>query len=101
MGIDKNNTAYYCYTPHDGSPHVAVSHDGGQTWTDDHDIGASVGVVQAVFPEAVAGDPGRAACGFLGTDKSGNLGHRTFPRTWDLFISPPYAGSQQRTTVKA
>jgi hypothetical protein len=101
MGIDKNNTAYYCYTPHDGSPHVAVSHDGGQTWTDDHDIGASVGVVQAVFPEAVAGDPGRAACGFLGTDKSGNLGSGTFPGRWYLFIATTYDGGKTWTTVNA
>src|SRR3954464_1473709 len=43
MGIDKNNTAYYCYTPHDGSPHVAVSHDGGQTRDEDHPIRASRG----------------------------------------------------------
>jgi hypothetical protein len=35
IGIDKNNTVYDCYTPNDGSPHVAVSHDRGQTWSDD------------------------------------------------------------------
>jgi len=29
VGIDKNNTAYYCYTPNDGSPHVALSDDVG------------------------------------------------------------------------
>jgi hypothetical protein len=101
VGIDKNNTAYYCYTPNDGSAHVAVSHDGGQTWTDDHDIGASVGVVQAVFPEAVAGDPGRAACGFVGTDTSGNLGSGTFPGRWYLFIATTYDGGKTWTTVNA
>ncbi|HEX4323719.1 MAG TPA: PKD domain-containing protein [Gaiellaceae bacterium] len=101
MGIDKNNTAYYCYTPNDGSAHVAVSHDGGQTWTDDHDIGASVGAVQAVFPEAVAGDPGRASCGFLGTDKPGNLGSGTFPGRWYLYIATTYDGGKTWTTVNA
>ncbi|HEU5216266.1 MAG TPA: PKD domain-containing protein [Gaiellaceae bacterium] len=101
IGIDKDNTAYYCYTPNDGSAHVAVSHDGGQTWTDDHDIGASVGVVQAVFPEAVAGDSGRAACGFLGTDRAGNLGSGSFPGRWYLFIATTYDGGKTWTTVNA
>ena len=101
IGIDKNNTAYYCYTPNDGSPHVALSHDGGQTWTDDHDIGASVGVVQAVFPEAVAGDPGRASCGFLGTDKSGNFNSSSFDGRWYLFIATTYDGGSTWTTVNA
>lgn len=101
IGIDKDNTVYDCYTPNDGSPHVAVSHDRGQTWTDDHDIGASVGVVQAVFPEAVAGDSGRAACGFLGTDKAGNFGSSSFPGRWYLFIATTYDGGKTWTTVNA
>jgi len=101
IGIDRDNTAYYCYTPHDGSAHVAVSHDGGKTWTDDHDLGASVGVVQAVFPEAVAGDPGRASCGFLGTDTAGNLQSTSFPGKWYLFIATTYDGGKTWTTVNA
>jgi hypothetical protein len=101
IGIDKNNTAYYCYTPNDGSAHVAVSHDGGQTWTDDHDIGASVGAVQAVFPEAVAGDPGRAACGFLATDKAGDFDSSSFPGRWYLYIATTYDGGKTWTTVNA
>jgi PKD repeat protein len=101
IGIDRNNTAYYCYTPNDGSAHVAVSHDGGQTWTNDYDIGASVGVVQAVFPEAVAGDPGRAACGFLGTDKPGNFQTGSFSGRWYLFIATTYDGGKTWTTVNA
>ncbi|MGH3008550.1 MAG: PKD domain-containing protein [Gaiellaceae bacterium] len=101
IGIDKNNTAYYCYTPHDGSPHVAVSHDGGTTWTDDHDIGASVGAVQAVFPEAVAGDSGRAACGFLATDKAGDFNSSSFPGRWYLYIATTYDGGKTWTTVNA
>jgi hypothetical protein len=101
IGIDKDNTAYDCYTPNDGSPHVAVSRDGGTTWTDDHDIGASVGVVQAVFPEAVAGDPGRAACGFLGTDSAGSLGSTAFSGKWYLFIATTYDGGKTWTTVNA
>jgi hypothetical protein len=101
IGIDKDNTAYYCYTPNDGSAHVAVSHDGGKTWGDDHDLGAAVGVKQAVFPEAVAGDSGRAACGFLGTNAAGNFQSGTFPGKWYLFIATTYDGGKSWTTVNA
>jgi PKD domain-containing protein len=101
IGIDKSNTAYYCYAKSNGSAHVAVSHDGGQTWTDDHDIGASVGVVQAVFPEAVAGDSGRAACGFLGTDTPGDWQSTNFTGRWYLFIATTYDGGKTWTTVNA
>jgi hypothetical protein len=101
IGIDKSNNAYYCYTPNDGSPHVAVSHDNGQTWTDDHDIGASVGTVTAVFPEAVAGDNGRAACGFLATDQSGNWQSTSFTGKWYLYIATTYDGGKTWTTVNA
>ena len=101
IGIDKNNTVYDCYTPNDGSPHVAVSNDRGQTWTNDFDIGASVGVVQAVFPEAVAGDPGRAACGFLGTNKPGDFDSSNFNGRWYLYIATTYDGGKTWTTVNA
>jgi PKD domain len=101
IGIDKDNTAYYCYAKNNGGAHVAVSHDGGQTWTDDHDIGASVGVVQAVFPEAVAGDPGRASCGFLGTDTPGDWQSTSFTGRWYLFIATTYDGGKTWTTVNA
>ncbi len=101
IGIDKDNTVYDCYTPNDGSPHVAVSHDRGQTWTNDFDIGASVGAVQAVFPEAVAGDPGRAACGFLATNKAGDFDSSNFTGRWYLYIATTYDGGKTWTTVNA
>src|SRR5262249_50236503 len=67
VGIAKDGTLYFCYVNTLGHPHVAVSHDRGATWINDRDIGASLGIENAVFVEAVAGDPDRAACGFLGT----------------------------------
>src|SRR3954454_114584 len=35
IGISSDNALYYCYTPNDGSAHVAVSHDHVQTWVND------------------------------------------------------------------
>ncbi len=95
-----DNTLYYCYTNESGA-WVAVSHDNGETWQPSVSISESVGVRNAVFPEAVAGDPDRAACGFLGTDLSGNLEGLNFKGKWYLFIAHTYDGGQTWTTVNA
>lgn len=104
VAIDQDNTAYQCYVDGQGSEHhahVAVSHDHGATWSDNVDIGVPVGVVNAVFPEAVAGSPGRAACGFIGTNVAGNHESLDFPGFWYLFIATTYDGGKTWTTVNA
>ncbi len=100
IGIARDNTLYYCYT-NDSGAWVAVSHDNGETWQPSVNIGESVGVKQAVFPEAVAGDPDRAACGFLGTDVVGNSGGLDFRGKWYLFIAHTYDGGATWSTVNA
>ncbi len=104
IAIDADDTVYECYVDGQGPEHhvhVAVSHDHGATWSDDTDLGAAVGVINAVFPEAVAGDAGRAACGFLGTDAAGNHESLDFPGSWYLFIATTYDGGRTWTTVNA
>ncbi|MGH8371927.1 MAG: PKD domain-containing protein [Gammaproteobacteria bacterium] len=104
IAIDQNNTAYDCYVDGQGVEHhvhVAVSHDHGKTWINDTDIGAPVGVVMAVFPEAVAGSPGRAACGFVGSNVAGDHESLAYPGFWYLFIATTYDGGQTWTTVNA
>jgi len=104
IAIDQANTIYECYVDGQGAEHhahVAVSHDRGTTWTNDTDIGISAGVVNAVFPEAVAGSPGRVACGFLGTNVAGDHESLDFPGSWYLFIATTYDGGQTWTTVNA
>ncbi|HEU5399213.1 MAG TPA: fibronectin type III domain-containing protein [Gammaproteobacteria bacterium] len=104
IAIGQDDTAYYCYVDGAGAEHhvhVAVSHDHGASWTDDADIGAPVGVVMAVFPEAVAGSPGRAACGFLGSDVAGDHESPSYPGIWYLFIATTYDGGQTWVTVNA
>jgi len=81
--------------------HVAASRDHGATWINDTDIGIASGVVNAVFPEAVAGNSGRAACGFLGTNVAGNHESLDFPGSWFLFIATTYDGGKTWTTVNA
>ena len=104
IGVDQSNTVYYCYVDGQGPEHhvhAAVSHDHGQTWVNDTDLGAAVGVVNAVFPEAVAGSSGRAACGFVGTDVAGDHESMAFPGIWYLFIATTYDGGAHWVTVNA
>ena len=104
VAIDQGNTLYYCYVDGQGAEHhvhAAVSHDHGQTWSNDTDLGTAVSVVNAVFPEAVAGSSGRAACGFVGTDVAGDHESMAFPGVWYLFIATTYDGGAHWATVNA
>ncbi|HZP11953.1 MAG TPA: hypothetical protein VFB36_05990 [Nevskiaceae bacterium] len=107
IGIATDGTAYFCYinteddegTVHHA--HVAVSHDRGQTWINDFDLGAAKGIENADFPNAWAGDPDRAVCGFVGTDRKGNSKALDFPGLWYAFMAHTYDGGKTWVTVNA
>ena len=104
IGIASDGTLYYSWISGEadgGHAHVAVSHDKGQTWDHDVDLGTSYGLKNCVFNETVAGDPNRAAVGFLGTTASGNHEGDTFKGTWYAFIAHTYNGGQSWTTINA
>jgi PKD repeat protein len=101
VGIASDGTLYFSYINGDGHAHVAVSHDRGDTWINDFDIGASQNIGNAVFVEAVAGNPDRAAVGFLGTTQTGNHEDADFNGTWYVFIAHTYDGGLTWTTVNA
>ena len=92
IGIATDGTLYMCYE--DGNSHVrmAVSKDKGDTWINDIDIGASHGIVQTRFPHAIAGDPNRGACAFLGTTTPGNGSSLAFEGEWHGYIATTYDG---------
>src|SRR5207248_5763352 len=76
IAVGADNTVYIFYIASnadrtEGHVHVQVSTDHGATWSKDTDLGISHGVINSAFPEAIAGDGNRAACGFLGTDHAG------------------------------
>jgi hypothetical protein len=101
VGIASDGTLYFSYINTDGHAHVAVSHDKGVTWINDFDIGTSQNIGNAVFIEAVAGDPNRAAVGFIGTTQVGNHEAADFNGTWYAFIAHTYDGGAHWTTVNA
>jgi hypothetical protein len=108
IALDQNSTVYYCYVNSEaggnqGHAHVAVGKRNGSTisWLRDTDVGASHGIVNAAFPEAVGGSAGRAACGFLGTNTAGSFQGTTFRGDWYLFIATTYDEGQTWVTVNA
>jgi hypothetical protein len=106
IAFDEKSTAYYCYVSGDegeNHAHVAVGKRTGTTidWIRDVDVGASHGIVNVVFPEAIAGSEGRAACGFLGTNVPGDFQGTTFTGDWYLFIATTYDEGQSWMTVNA
>jgi hypothetical protein len=101
VGIATDGTLYFSYINTDGHAHVAVSKDKGVTWINDHDLGTSQNLHNSVFIEAVAGDPNRAAVGFIGTTQVGNHEAADFNGTWYAFIAHTYDGGANWTTVNA
>jgi PKD repeat protein len=114
IAIDINSKIYYAYVnnqpvagnnPPEGHARVAVGTLNKTTntiaWTNDFDIGASHGIVNAAEIEAVGGSTGRAAVGFLGTDIAGDYQAISFPGDWYAFIATTYDGGQTWVTVNA
>jgi hypothetical protein len=110
IAIDSDSTVYYAYVnnetvaqgqPPEGHAHVKVSKDGGQTWINDFDLGATHGIKNAAEIEAVGGSSGRAAVGFLGTDIPGDYQALSFPGKWYAFISTTYDQGKTWVTVNS
>jgi len=99
VGIATDGTVYFGFQNGDGHPHLAVSHDRGLTWAD-QDVSGQANIQNCVFPEVVAGDPQRAAFGFLGTTTPGNYQDTTnFHGVWYFFIVTTYDGGNTFITV--
>jgi hypothetical protein len=113
VGIGSDNTVYLGYINGDGRPHIAVSTDHGETWTNDWEVGTPEGcppgdqyapcrIQSAVFPAVVAGDGDRAAFGFLGSPTGGNYQDlATFQGIWNFYIATTYDRGAHWVTVNA
>lgn len=94
IALASDGTAYMCYENADGTARVAVSRDKGVTWEHDQDVGAAAGLVATRFPAAIAGDPDRAACAFLGTTTVGPNEDLAFEGVWYPYIATTYDGGE-------
>ncbi|HEX8070312.1 MAG TPA: fibronectin type III domain-containing protein [Pyrinomonadaceae bacterium] len=98
------NTIYLGYQAADANPHIAVSHDEGDTWTNDTDAGAAAGLKNSTFPEVVVGDDNRVAYAFLGTTVEGNytdLNGYPHDAPWHLYIATSFDGGGSYHLVDA
>ncbi len=99
-----SNTIYLGYQASNGHPRVAVSHDQGNTWINDQEVGTALGVQNSTFPEVVAGDDNRAAYAFLGATLGGDYTNQASYdqiTPWHLYIATTYDGGVTWTTVDA
>lgn len=80
---------------------IAVSSDHGITWSKPYDVSSALGLKNVMFPEVVAGDPGRAAFAFLGTKGVGDDQHNGFKGDWHLYIATTTDGGKTWKTVNA
>ena len=117
IDIDKANRLYMGWQdasyPIPSNPNVlpttstakaSYSDDHGKTWSTPVDLSSKLGVNNVQFPELVAGDAGRAAIAFLGTNAIGDDQHNGFngpdgnPAVWHLYVSLTYDGGKSWTT---
>jgi hypothetical protein len=115
VDIDKANRLYMAWedgtnpTPDTfgtrSAAKVAFSDDEGTTWSKPVDISSALGVKNVQFPQIVAGDKGRAAVSFIGTNAVGDDQHDGFvgadklPAVWHLYIAMTYDGGKHWTTM--
>ncbi|MDX6285067.1 MAG: hypothetical protein QOG53_552 [Frankiales bacterium] len=87
------------------SAKTAYSDDEGKTWSKPYDLSSALGVKNVQFPQVVAGDKGRAAIAFIGTDAVGDDQHNGFlvkngkPGVWHLYVSLTYDGGKTWKTI--
>jgi archaellum component FlaF (FlaF/FlaG flagellin family) len=102
VGVGANGSVYFGYVGADGRPAVSTSRDRGETWSNNQPLGSDLGIKNAVFPAAVAGDDDRAAVAFIGTTTGGNYQDAsTFKGVWHLYVSTTYDGGRTWQTSDA
>ena len=112
VGVASNGTVYFGYVNGSGLPFAAVSpgtdpaKSKGKGWINNQRIGADLGIVNATFPQMIAGDGDRAALAFLGSTTAGDhqspiTATNPFKGKWHLYIATTYDGGATWTTVNA
>jgi len=101
VALHTNSDAFLCYADGLNAAFGTFSKDKGATWSTPTRLGEDVGIQHIAFPQAVAGTPGRATCGYLGTRTKGNPTSADFAGVWHLYFSTTYDGGRTWVTVNA
>ena len=74
MAADTESNGYHVWTGGDQGVYMSRSTDSGDSWEQTSLRISPVEVVSSVFPQIIAGDPGRMAVAYLGSEDAGALG---------------------------
>ncbi|OUW22123.1 MAG: hypothetical protein CBD33_03615 [Euryarchaeota archaeon TMED173] len=84
VATDTQSNAYHIWTGADEGVYMAVSTDSGQTWSETSVRMSPNQVISTAFPQVDAGDPGRIAVTYLGSDDTSELGQPNIDgEPWD------------------
>jgi hypothetical protein len=74
VATDSASNAYHVWTGADEGIYMSRSTDSGQTWEQESIRISPIEVISSVFPQTSAGDEGRIAIAYLGSENSTELG---------------------------
>ncbi len=78
IATDRAGNLYYTWVADDNHPHLSISRDGGRTWAAPLDImPPGVSRMSAFTASIDAGDPGKVAAVFMGTNDPGTPNEKT------------------------
>lgn len=95
IATDTASNAYYTWIGKDQGVYVSRSTDGGATWDKTSLRASPATVVSATFPQIQAGDPGRIAIAYVGSENAELLGTPNIDgEAWDG--NPHFAPNETR-----
>ena len=84
VATDTQSNAYHIWTGADEGVYMATSTDSGQSWTQTSVRISPNEVISTAFPQVDAGDPGRIAITYLGSENSSELNQSNIDgEPWD------------------
>lgn len=84
VATDTQSNAYHIWTGADEGVYMSRSTDSGETWEQDSIRISPVEIISSVFPQVDAGDPGRIAITYLGSENSSQIGQPNLDgEPWD------------------
>jgi hypothetical protein len=75
VATDSDSNAYHIWTGNDFGIYMSRSTDSGESWEQESTRISPIEVISTTFPQIDAGDPGRIAVTYLGSENSSELGN--------------------------